>query len=64
MAQPSEIYHGRPILYSLGNCLFAHLEGRKQENGKLALVRLARGKVTVEKEVPLQIVEARPVPVK
>ncbi|HEY3416749.1 MAG TPA: CapA family protein [Armatimonadota bacterium] len=58
--QPVEIYHDRPILYSLGNCIFDR-SGNQHSNGRLALVRLAKDRVTVEEAIPLRIEEARPV---
>jgi poly-gamma-glutamate synthesis protein (capsule biosynthesis protein) len=63
VAEPIEIYHGRPIIYSLGNCLFDR-SGRHTANGLLVLVRLAKDKVSVEKKVPLLIGDGRPTPAK
>jgi poly-gamma-glutamate synthesis protein (capsule biosynthesis protein) len=61
VAQPVEVYRGRPIVYSLGNCLFDNTDGREC-TGLLVLVRLARGRVTVARQVPLRVVDARAVP--
>jgi poly-gamma-glutamate synthesis protein (capsule biosynthesis protein) len=61
VAQPIETYRDRPILYSLGNCLFDR-SGQWWSNGLLALIRLQRDRVTVERAIPLEIVDARPVP--
>lgn len=62
VAQRVETYHDRLILYSLGNCLFDQTNARIS-NGLLALVRLQRGRVTLERSIPLRIDDARPVPV-
>jgi len=62
VAQPVEQYHGRPILYSLGNCVFDR-SGKYWSNGLLALVRLSRHHITVERQIPLRIEDARPLPV-
>jgi poly-gamma-glutamate synthesis protein (capsule biosynthesis protein) len=59
VAQPIEIYKDRPILYSLGNCLFDK-SGNHESTGLLALIRLSKGRVTVERQVRLKIKDARP----
>lgn len=61
VAQPVEIYRDRPILYSLGNCLFDRTN-RFRSSGLLALIRLSRSGVAVERQIPLRIDDARPVP--
>lgn len=61
VAEPVEIYHHRPICYSLGNGLFDR-SGHYTANGLLVLVRLEKGKVTVVQQVPLKIVDSRPTP--
>lgn len=61
VAQPIEIYRDRPIIYSLGNCLFDRTDTR-HSNGLLVLLRLQKGKVTLEQQLPLKIEEARPLP--
>jgi poly-gamma-glutamate synthesis protein (capsule biosynthesis protein) len=60
VTQPLEIYHDRPIFYSLGNALFDRSDAR-YSNGLLALVRLTRGTVTVERQVPFRLEDARAV---
>lgn len=60
VAQPAETYHARLILYSLGNCLFDR-SGPQTPNGALALVRLSRDSVRLERLVKLRIEEGRPV---
>ena len=59
VAEPIEIYHHRPICYSLGNCLFDR-SGHYTANGLLVLIRLEKGKVTLERQVALIIMDARP----
>jgi len=61
VAQPVEVYHGHPICYSLGNCLFDR-SGDKVSNGSLIFIRLSRGCAVVEQQKPLRIVDARPMP--
>lgn len=61
VAQPVEIYRDRPILYSLGNCLFDR-SGPQHSNGLLALVRFAPGRVTLEGQIRLRQEDARPIP--
>lgn len=61
VVQPVEIYHNRPIFYSLGNCVFDR-SGSQWSNGLLACVRLSPGHVRVERKMPLAIQDARPVP--
>lgn len=61
VAQAMEIYHNRPIFYSLGNCIFDRSDNR-WSNGILALIRLRKNSVTVEKSIPLDIIDARPTP--
>lgn len=61
VTQPVEIYHGHPICYSLGNCLFDR-SGSRWSNGLLVRIRLSKEHATVEKQIPLHIEDARPVP--
>ena len=60
--QPVEIYHDRPILYSLGNCIFDRGagSGAHTPSGSLARVRLAKGAATLERLVIFDIENARP----
>jgi len=60
VAQPVEIYRERPILYSLGNCLFDRTNAR-YSNGALAVIHLSRATVTVERLLPFEVENARPV---
>jgi poly-gamma-glutamate capsule biosynthesis protein CapA/YwtB (metallophosphatase superfamily) len=60
IVQPVEVYKERPILYSLGNCLFDRTNTR-YSNGALALIRLTRTQVTVEQFVRFELEDARPV---
>ncbi|MHB9131249.1 MAG: CapA family protein [Armatimonadota bacterium] len=59
--QEVETYRDRPIIYSLGNCLFDRTNANVP-NGEVALVRLTPGRVVVEQLVPFNIKDARPVP--
>jgi len=59
VTQPVEVYQGRPILYSLGNCLFDRTDAR-YSTGALALVRLTRDAVAVERLIPFVLDDARP----
>lgn len=59
VAQPVEIYHNRPIFYSLGNCIFDRT-GDKVSNGLLAHVKLSRNGASVEKVLAFDIEEVRP----
>jgi poly-gamma-glutamate synthesis protein (capsule biosynthesis protein) len=61
VAQPVEVYRGRPIAYSLGNAVFDR-DDRRFSSGLLLLARLRRGGVTVEQALPLAIVEGRAMP--
>jgi poly-gamma-glutamate synthesis protein (capsule biosynthesis protein) len=63
VAQQIEIYRHRPILYSLGNCIFDR-SGPHNSNGLLALVRFTPGAVRLEKVYAFDLREARPVRVK
>lgn len=60
VAQPVEIYHGRPIIYSMGNCLFDRTSACVPD-GLLVRVRLSPGHVTVERQMHLRIEAGRPV---
>ncbi len=59
VAQTVEVYRDRPILYSLGNCIFDRT-GPYHSNGALARVRFSKTAVEVEKLLPFNIEEARP----
>jgi poly-gamma-glutamate synthesis protein (capsule biosynthesis protein) len=61
VAEPIETYHGRPIVYSLGNAVFDR-QGRRVSNGLLVRARVSAGAATVEKVTPLDILDTRPVP--
>ncbi len=60
VAQAVEIYHDRPICYSLGNCLFDR-SGDHHSNGLLVRTRLEKGKVTVEQTHTFAIEDSRPI---
>lgn len=62
VAQEIEWYHDRPIFHSLGNCLFDRNTHPSTPGGLLALIRLTPDKVQIERTVPLQIHDVRPVP--
>ena len=63
VAQQIEIYHHRPILYSLGNCIFDR-SGPRNSNGLLALIRFTPGAVRLEEVYAFDLSEARAVGVK
>ncbi|MHB0936116.1 MAG: CapA family protein [Armatimonadota bacterium] len=59
VAQPAETYKDRPILYSLGNCIFDR-SGNHTPGGALARVRLTKGAITLERLVTFTLEDARP----
>jgi len=63
VAQQIEIYRHRPILYSLGNCIFDR-SGTHNSNGLLALVRFTPTTVQLEHLYAFDLLDARPVGVK
>jgi poly-gamma-glutamate synthesis protein (capsule biosynthesis protein) len=63
VSQGSEVYHGRPIVYSLGNAIFDR-SGDKVSNGLLVLAKLTKGGAELLETDPLTIEDARPVPSK
>ncbi|MBI5832411.1 MAG: CapA family protein [Armatimonadetes bacterium] len=61
VAQPVETYRERPIVYSLGNCIFDR-SGPKVSNGLVVTIRMGASGVTVERVVATEPRECRPQP--
>lgn len=57
--QPVEWYHGKPIFYSLGNFIFDQ-HGVRASNGWLAVLRLSKTGIQIEKLGQVEIRECQP----
>ncbi|MFA5047415.1 MAG: CapA family protein [Patescibacteria group bacterium] len=53
--QKTEIYHGRPVVYSLGNLVFDQMWSRETQQGALARVDISDKKIKAIKILPLHI---------